>query len=686
MVEVAVSVQKNPIRRVVTMIQSIKKKVEAEGERDLELHEKFMCYCKNGANDLAKSIAASEAKIAGVGSALEEAAGQTAQLKKDLASHKADRAAAKEAIAKATAIRAGDAKSFAASKAESETNIAALVKAVASIEKGTAGSFLQTGAAQAVRQIVIAKDMPDIDRQDLMAFLENGVGASGQILGILKQLGDEMNADLKDATAAEEAAIQSFDELVAAKSKEIDALTLSIEEKSTRLGETGVSMAQMGGDSGDASDSLADDKKFLAEMKKTCATAQDTFDAVVKSRNAELLALSDTINMLNSDEALELFKKAIPSAASSFMQLTVSARVMQARALAMIKAAHSPRFDFIALALHGKKMGFDKVVAMIDDMVVNLKKEQEDDNSKKEYCEKEFDTSEDKKKELERALSDSNKAIADADETLATLAEEIKALTDGIKALDTQVAESTAQRQAENAEYKSLMASDTAAKELIGMAKNRLNKFYNPKLYKAPPKRELSEEERIAVNNGETLAPTPAPGGISGTGITALEQNDAEPAPAPQAVAGPSKKSEEGQGVIALLDLLVQDLDKEMTVAEVDEKDAQADYETAMEDSKKKRADDAKSIDDKNGAKAASEGELQNHKDSKASLSNELRANGEYIAGLHGECDWLLQNFDSRKEARAGEIDALGKAKAVLNGADYSLLQTGARRSLRGHQ
>merc|ERR1719424_2193035 len=144
--------------------------------------------------------------------------------------------------------------------------------------------------------------MPDIDRQDLMSFLENGVGASGQILGILKQLGDEMNADLKDATAAEEAAIQSFDELVAAKSKEIDALTLSIEEKSTRLGETGVSMAQMGGDSGDASDSLADDKKFLAEMKKTCATAQDTFDAVVKSRNAELLALSDTINMLNSDE------------------------------------------------------------------------------------------------------------------------------------------------------------------------------------------------------------------------------------------------------------------------------------------------------------------------------------------------------------------------------------------------
>ena len=36
----------------------------------------------------------------------------------------------------------------------------------------------------------------------------------------------------------------------------------------------------------------------------------------------------------------------------------------------------------------------------------------------------------------------------------------------------------------------------------------------------------------------------------------------------------------------------------------------------------------------------------------------------------------LLTNFETRKSARAGEIDALTKAKAVLSGADYSLLQS----------
>merc|ERR1711865_1240720 len=98
--------------------------------------------------------------------------------------------------------------------------------------------------------------------------------------------------------------------------------------------------------------------------------------------------------------------------------------------------------------------------------------------------------------------------------------EEIAALTAGIKALDKSVAAATQQREDENAEYKALVASDTAAKEVLAFAKNRLNKFYNPKLYKAPPKVELSAEDRIYANEGGEVT-TAAPGGIAGTGIKA---------------------------------------------------------------------------------------------------------------------------------------------------------------------
>merc|ERR1712072_7762 len=121
-----------------------------------------------------------------------------------------------------------------------------------------------------------------------------------------------------------------------------------------------------------------------------------------------------------------------------------------------------------------------------------------------------------------RSISNLDKSIAKEKETIAALTLEIAALKDSIAALDKSVAEATEQRKEENEEYQELMANDGAAKEILGFAKNRLNKFYNPKMYKAPPKRVLSEEEQITVNMGGTLAPTAAPGGIAGTGVTVL--------------------------------------------------------------------------------------------------------------------------------------------------------------------
>merc|ERR550537_1429385 len=120
-----------------------------------------------------------------------------------------------------------------------------------------------------------------------------------------------------------------------------------------------------------------------------------------------------------------------------------------------------------------------------------------------------------------------------------------------------------------------------------------------------------------------------------------------------------------------MIDMLIKDLDTEMTEAEVNEKNAQEDYEQLMSDSAAKRAQDAKSIEEKEGAKA----DLTEDTETQAATGKELMATVEYIGSLHGECDWLIKYYDVRKEARTGEIDAIGKAKAVLNGADYSFVQ-----------
>merc|ERR1719313_442186 len=205
---------------------------------------------------------------------------------------------------------------------------------------------------------------------------------------------------------------------------------------------------------------------------------------------------------------------------------------------------------------------------------------------------------------VEQEAADLETAISDTKEKIATMADEIKALEAGIVKLDKDVAEATETRKEENEDYKTLMANDAAAKDVLGFAKNRLNKFYNPKLYKAPPKRQLTEEEQITLNMGGTLAPTAAPGGIAGTGVTVFTQiqmhrDDAAPPPPPAAVEAYKKKGEESGGVIAMMDSMIADLDKEMQTAEIDEKNAQEEYEQFMKDSAEKRAEDSKAITDK---------------------------------------------------------------------------------------
>jgi len=635
----------NPIRKVVTMLQKIQKKVENEGKAAEDLFDKFMCECNQQQSALTKAIEAGESKGSDVGAAVEAGAKQAEQLKQDLTQAKADRAAAKEAIAAATGIRQKEAKAFAASKGESSANIESMGKAISAIEAGSGSSFLQTNTAKKLIEIVSQSTFfqQDSDREEVTAFLsgEETSEGTGEIVGMLKQMKETMSKDLSDDEAAEADAIKTFNSLVQAKTKEFESLQASIEEKMTRLGELGVANAEAANDGGDTADQLAEDKQLLADSQAACDKRAKEWEEEKNTRAEEILALADTIKMLNSDEALEMFKKAIPSAASSFMQVAVSTKALAARAMAGLKEAQKNskqtmlKVEFITMALHGKKVGFEKVIALIEKFINNLKTEQTEDNDKKAYCEAELDKADDEKKAVERKVSDAVTAIKDAEESVATLKEEIKATKDSIVQLDNDVAIATAQRQQENAAYKQLNEENTAATQLIKMAKKRLNKFYNPSL--------------------------------------ALLQKGA---------------AAESGGVIAMMDTLVRDLEKEIQVAGAEEKNAQEDYEKTMEDSKETRTASAKLLEDKKAAKAEADDSVQANVDAKKEADLSLQANGQYIMTLHADCDWLLKYFDTRKQARADEIDALGKAKDVLNGADYSLLQVAhshsVRRGLRG--
>jgi len=651
----------NPIRKVVTMLQTMQKKVEAEGAKDKELFEKFMCYCKTGVSDLERSVGDAGIKIPSLGSDIEGGEAKVLAMKEELKQAQVDRSDAKAALESATALRNKEAAEFSKKLAELKTNVAAIHKAIAAIDNGMAGALLQTDAAQILRRVAISADMSDVDREDVMAFLSQGASyapASGSISGILKEIGDEMSGDLKSLTDDEKAAIVSYDQLEAAKRKEVAALNKEIETKLSRVGQLSVEIVQMKNDLTDTQEMLMEDTKFLKDLRMDCSTKAEEFQEIVKTRQQELLALADTVKILNDDDALELFKKTLPGAGSSLLQTTSDMHGTIARALNFVKRASensldaSPGLDFISMALRGKKIGFDKVIKMIDNLVATLTQEQLDDEHKKEYCAAQLDLSDDKKKGLEKSISDLETSIVDAKDGIITLKEEIDALEDGVKTLDKQVSEQTEQRKEEHDAFTELMASNSAAVELLGFAKNRLNKFYNPKLYKPTSFLQVSNHHGSLHRE------------------------------APEAPGSYKKKAEESGGVIAMVDALVADLNKEITESETIEKDSQTDYEQAMSDSKEKRATDSKALTEKQQTKADLEGDLQQSKEDETSATKQLMATESYISSLHAECDWLLKYFDMRKEARVGEIDSLNKAKAVLSGADFSLIQTKTTRFL----
>jgi len=683
----------NPVRKVVAMMQKMSQQIEEEAKEKEKMFDKFMCYCQDGGKNLAASISAAEEKIPQLESTIKESKGSKTQLEGDLKTAQADRAEAESTLAKAKSIREKENSDYNAEAAESKANIAALAKSIPAIERGSGASFIQenSGITEQLRQLSVSMDMEAVDRDLLASFLADGSTSrgSGEILGILKQMKDEMEKDLSELTASEQSQASDYESLVSAKKKQKTALTKAIETKTVRVGELAVKLAETANDLEDTKDALAEDKKMAGNLDADCKNKAKEYEEFKKITAEELVALADTIKMLNDDDALGLFKKTLPSSASSFMQVQVTAKSMQRRALQMLKAARKkhrhgdPRLDFLEMALHGGKVGFDKIIKMVDDLMGVLRKEQESDNGKKAYCLSEFDKYEDIAKGLAQDSSDLEKAINDNEETVKTLTKEVADLTQGIRDLDKSVGEATQTRKKENADYVKTLAQNGAAKELLEMAKNRLNQFYNPALAKAPAKRQLSEEDAIVVNMGGTLAPTAAPGGIAGTGIDASFVQVESQRHRHHNTQHYAKKGEEANGVIALINMLIGDLSKDNQVLELEEKESQKEYENFMGDAKRKRSLDAKAITDKEGTKAAAEASLEENKLALKGKKKESVETKDFLMGLHQECDWLLKFFDTRKEARADEIESLDKAKSVLSGADYSFLQV-ATTHLRG--
>merc|ERR1719335_2052185 len=249
-------------------------------------------------------------------------------------------------------------------------------------------------------------NMEAIDRRDTLAFLDQSSGeytaGAGEIVGILKAMKDSMEASLKDAIADEDKAVAGYGDLKASKEKEVEMATEAIETKTVRAGELAVSVVQTKDGAEDAAAEAAETEKFIATLESQCATKEKEWAERSKARAMEVEAISEAISILNDDDALDVFKKAVPSALVQgqvgFLQRAdgKASRAHKAQAI-VASAANKYSLSNLKLMLYtmNSKLklngGFDEVMKMIDEMVTLLGKQQKEDDKQKVWCEDELE-------------------------------------------------------------------------------------------------------------------------------------------------------------------------------------------------------------------------------------------------------------------------------------------------------
>merc|ERR1719158_1462421 len=329
-------------------------------------------------------------------------------------------------------------------------------------------SFMQAvdDAGRLARQIKhAARSSPVLtggNRASVLSFLAGQTPGSAEILGMLKSMKDELSRDLAELAKSNAAAVKGFDSMKASKEKEIEFADESIESKKERAGTLAVEIVQAKDGIEDSAAEAAKAAKFAATLLQQCAAKKKHWAERSKMRADEISAIGEAIAILNDDDALDVFKKAIPSALVqapehknrfSFLQsrhVTIeqverAEKSLVGKNLALFSLQTKLRSAERRM-LHKGAVDFGEITKMIDEMLAILSAENKDDLTQKDYCVDQLDRTEQEKAATQDKVDSIASAIEELTDSLAKTADELKSLQDSVATLDKDVAEATEMR------------------------------------------------------------------------------------------------------------------------------------------------------------------------------------------------------------------------------------------------
>jgi len=694
----------NPVTKVVNLLKEMKATAESEAKEDEEIYGKMGCWCETNDKEKTEAIKVAEGRIEALTSTIETGTARAGELQTMIDGLKDEMAADQDARDQAAAIREKEKEDFEAEDQDLSESSGLLKEALEVLSKvqlmqKKSAAPVQPAQTEAdalvqVRDLVSRAVKPrkgsgeayfavmQKDLWDFVGSMPGGSGAaprvvtglsqesaptgaaagsksynsrSGSIFGLLEEMKSQVDRDLAAAHKAEITAEIGFQKLRATKDAEIEAAAKSIEEKSTELADTNQKVAQAKQDLEDTKDALSSDEKFLADLKVRCKTAAEDYAARSATRQDEIVAIGETINILTDDEARDLISKSINffqmrtrhqhTQSSGAATTELSTRQHAASQLLQMAKRHSGTeggWRLALLAVSTQIDGFAKVKEMMDKMVAELKKQQGEEYEKHETCKKDIDSNEDSTMEKEAEKKDLDARMTELEGQLESLTQELADLATEVKEAHIALKQAGETRKKENQEFQQVVSDQRATIEILNKALARLKDFYAKESLLAVSAHEHKQEPGAAV------APPPAAG-------------------------KEYKKNGMSGGVMQLLEKIIQDAETADKEAVAGEQKSQEAYSTFVANTNDNLDSYEKSIAGKTEAKDKATADKLTTKQDLEAVKGALGDLNDENKALHLSCDYLLKNFNIRQTARQEEIEAIQEAKSILSGADFGL-------------
>jgi len=686
-----------PVTRVVKLLKNMQGTLQNEMDEDEALFKKLACWCNNNRYEKNAAITAATAKIAELKSTIDASTAKSSELKETIKTTEAEVAENKAALAEATAQRAKQAKEFHSTEKETIENIEQLKNAIRVLGSHIGAalpqfsiSLLSVGSsrkdipwsddhessedrsfddfmrhsglhadAAAVPEATVEsarflqKEEPPLARvaavagwssadtalvrsalKSATAFVQRKHGGeymasyapqSGEILGVLKQLKDEISAGLSDSQKEETESASTFNELRAAKTAEIENGESTAERKEDELANTNNALAEAKEDLDQTNSLLDADTKFMVNLGSTCKDADANFEKRKAARLGEIKAVSETIDILTSDDARDHM-----GATYSFLQTKASADNRRQRAAAVLRKAGGP--DFSVLATSVELDSFGRVKKAIDDMIAQLKLQQTDEVKKSDWCKAELRSNEMDTMKSNSLKDELDVKVADLQSNIDKLTDELTQGKKDIAQLQLELQRASENRKQANMDFQKTIAEQVATQDVLKTALERLAKYY------------------------DSFAQTQSKGSAGHTQTPPVAQATYD-------------KSAGASGVMSMIEKLIMEAKGLQKESQQGEKEDQAQYEALVADTNASVKALQKLIVTKSGEKAeATKENIETGADLKSTQAD-IEGLGKYDADLHGECDYVLNNFGTRQDARQQEIEALQQAKSILSGA-----------------